>query len=423
MNELIKNPPNADEEVHLLDYIIVLAKYSRMIIYTSAIMSILTLGYLLTQPNQYTATATILPPQQNSTLSAHVLDSLGISSNPASAVGGFGRMSAILGLKSPGDLYVGMLKGLTISDRIIARFNLREVYEQKYIEGTRRQLAARTDIKAGKEGLITISATDESPQKAAEMANAFVEELDKLQQEMSINDARNQFAFLEKERVQASLNLTRAEEELRTFSESSSIVQIDTQAKGVIEYITQLRAAIDAKEVQIQVVRQSATPSNYDLIRLETELAGLKEKLRAAEINAEKKCEGDICITAGKMPNLGLEYFRLYREVKYQEALYQMFSKMVELARMDAARNTVVSTVHFVDRAKPPDLKSKPKRLLTSILVGIITFIIMVFVAFGREYWQKASQMESARLHELSSCLQPWRQKVNRILSFLRIKR
>ena len=129
--------------------------------------------------------------------------------------------------------------------------------------------------------------TDKDAQRAAEIANAFIEELDKLLQRLAHQEARERQTFLEKERVQAIHNLTKAEETLRTFSEKNSVLQIDTQTRGAIEYIARLRGEIDAKEVQIQVLRQQATPFNYDVVRLETESKGLKEKLRALRPNME----------------------------------------------------------------------------------------------------------------------------------------
>jgi uncharacterized protein involved in exopolysaccharide biosynthesis len=415
-----------EEEVHLLDYLIVLAKHSRMILFTSAAVSAFTLVVLFFTSNKYTATARLLPPQQNLTLSGQILDSLSVSSSPGAGGGGLGGMAASLfGLKSPGEVFVSILKGETIADRIIARFDLKEVFEAKYIEDARRRLAGMAAIKSGKDGLIVIEVTDKIPQRAADLANAYAEELDRLQQEMAVSDARNQLAFLEKERVQCSLNLTRAEEALRIFSEKSSVIQIDAQAKGMIEYIAQLRAAIDAKEIQLQVLRQQLTGSNYDLIRLETELKGLREKLKTAEIQTDQACIGDVCIATGKMPTLGLEYFRLYREVKYQEAMYQLFVKMAEIARLDAARNAMVNTIQFVDRAKPPERKSQPKRLLTTLLVGVVSFFILVLVAFAREYWQNAARSAdmALRLRELDQHIKPWRETIWRFLKFLRLKR
>ena len=233
--------------------------------------------------------------------------------------------------------------------------------------------------------------------RAADMANAFGEELDKLQQEIARSDANNQLAFLEQGKVpRPASNLTHAEEALRNFSEKSSVIQIDAQAKGMIEYIAQLRAAIDGKEVQIQVVRQSATPSNYDLIRLETELKGLRDKLRCMPKSRPIKIVWVMfALPPARCLTWGWNTSDLYREVKYQEVIYQLFSKMVEIARLDAARNAMVSTIQFVDKAQPPERKSKPKRLTTAILVGLVSFIIMVFVAFGREFWQNSTTIGS----------------------------
>lgn len=425
MDELNYQHAEASEELNLLDFLIILAKYSRMIIYTTLILSILTLGYLLTKPNQYTATATVMPPQQNMTLSSQILDTLGVAGNSAASTGSMG-IASLLGLKSPGDLYVGMLKGITISDRVIDRFNLREVYRQEILDEARRQLAGRSDIKTGKDGLISIGITDEDPKFAADMANAFVEELDRLLQEISVRDASNQLAFLDNERNQANLRLSKAEEALRTFSETKSVIQIDAQAKGMLEYIAQLRAAIDAKEVQLQVARKYATPSNYDLIRLETELKGLREKLRAAEGQAtDQDCIGDVCIAPGKVPSLGLEYFRLYREVKFQETVYQLFTKMAEIARIDAARNTVVNTIQVVDRAVPPQRKSKPHRAILTIIAGIVFGFLMIFVAFTREYYENAkkSPADSIRLQQLAIHLEPWTQKLFKLLRILHLKK
>ena len=187
--------------------------------------------------------------------------------------------------------------------------------------------------------MIAIEVTDKDPKRAAEMANAFAEELDKLLQGLAVQEAKSRLAFLEKERLQTNQNLTKAENALRTFSEQNSVIQIDTQTRGVLEYIARLRAEIDAKEVRVQVMRQQATPYNYDVVRLETEIKGLRDKLASAEKQYDQACAGDVCLTTAKVPALGLEYMRLYREVKFQDALYQLYTKMVELARLDMVKD------------------------------------------------------------------------------------
>lgn len=403
------NNTNPDgDKVFLLDYLIILAKDSRLIIIVSAAVTVMTYLYLFCTANIYTATARLLPPQQNLTMSAQLLDTLGSRVSPGS--GGGGGMSSLasnlLGLKSPGDLYVAMMTSNTVLDHLIERFNLREL-KTKSLEDTRKALSKRVKIHVGnKDNIIVISVTHTNPKLAAELANAFIEELDRLLQGLALQEAKGRLAFLEKERLQASQNLTKAEESLRLFSEKNSVLLIDTQTKGVIEYIARLRAEIDAKEVNIKVLRQQATPFNYDVVRMETEVKGLKEKLHNAEAQWEN-CVSNVCLPSNKTPGLGLEYIRLLRETKFQESLYQLFTRMVEIARMDMVRD--VAVVQVLDPAMPPERRAN-KRVFPSLLAGMITFCTMIFVAFGREYMHnlKYSEDDVHRLSILKDYLRPW---------------
>jgi tyrosine-protein kinase Etk/Wzc len=415
----------SDGEMNLLDYLIVLAKYGRLIVFVSAAITIITYLCLFLSPNLYTSTARILPPGQNMTLSAQVLNSLGGVGIPgASASQGIGGMAAgLLGLESPAELYVGIMTGDTILDRIIARFNLQKRYHQKYIQNARDLLARMVNISVGKkDNLISIAVTDTDPKRAAEMANAFIAELDKLLRNLTAQEARNRLAFLEKERVRVNHNLTQAENVLRNFSVQKGVIQINAQAKGILEYIANLRAQIDAREVQVEVLRKQATPYNYDVVRLETEIKGLKDKLVAAENRYDPNCVGDVCLPTSKVPALGLEYLRLYREVKFQEALYQLYNQLVEVARLDIARS--FPTIQVVDRALPPEQRSN-RRLLPAVLAGIVACLMMVLVAFGLEHWQNTLQSaeEEERKKQLMKYIQQWQLEGNRFLNFFKFKK
>ncbi len=402
--------PNSDNG-HLLDYLILLARQWRVLVYTGAAAAVLVYLILVLLPNTYRASARLLPPQQNLTLSAQLLENLGGSPVPGKGPGaGLGGMAAsFLGLKAPGDLYVSIMAGDTISDRIIKRFDLQKLFKVKYPEDARIDLRRAAQVKASREGIITVEVVDKDPKRAAAIANAYIEELEILLQEMAVTEAQRRLAFLEKEHNQANLNLAKAEETLRTFSEKNSVVQIDIQTRGALEYIANLRAMVDSKEVQIKVLRQQATPSNYDLIRLETELKGLREKLQAMETQYDPNCIGDVCLNTSKVPALGLEYIRLYRDVKFREALYQLYTKMVEIARLDLARD--VATIQVIDTARPPE-KRDNKRLIPALMAGMATFLLMVLVILGREQLSHMRQDErmARRLSSLADAL-PWTKK------------
>lgn len=405
------------QEVHLLDYLILLAENSRLIIYTTLAVGLITLVGVFLWPKKYTAVARLIPPQQNLTLSGQLLEGLGGTMVPGrvglGSLGGFAE--SLLGLKTPGDFFVGLLQSDTISDRIIERFNLRKEFRVKYIEEARTKLEKVAKIRATKYGLITVEVTHRRPATAAEMANAFLEELARLLREMADQEAAERLAFLERERREASLRLAKAEEELRQFSEKHSVMLPDAQTRGMLEYVAQLKAAIDYREVELQVFRQWATPYNYQVRQLEAELKALQDKLRQAE---EPLNGGDnasrVMIAMGKMPALGLEYLRLFREVKYQEGLYRVFAKLAEIARLDHTREALVLQV--VDRAKVPEKKSHPKRLLILVIVTSVTFVVMVVYVFVREHFRGPhSPAERDRLERLKAAWEPWRRDLNRL--------
>lgn len=404
------NNTSLDGGILLLDYLVILAKHSRTIIFTSGAVTVLTFLVLFILPNEYSATARLMPPQQNLTLSGQLMDSLGARVSPGANAGGggMGGMAAnLLGLKTAGDLYLSLLTSNTVLDHIIDRFQLMKHYQTRYREDARKALSRAAKVSLGlKDGIIVIAVTSTTPKLAAEVANGFIEEMDRLLQGLAVQEAQGRLAFLEKERLQASQNLSKAEESVRLFSEQNSVLQIDTQTKGAIEYIARLRAEVDAKEVSIAVLRQQATPFNYDVVRMETEVKGLKEKLHAAEAQREN-CVSDVCLPTSKAPSLALEYLRLFREAKFQESLYQLYTKLVEVARLDMVRD--VAIVQVLDPADPPEKRSN-RRLLPSLLAGIIACFMMVLVAFGREYLQNMNKRIEGRqrLSVLKGYLKPW---------------
>jgi len=330
--------------------------------------------------------------------------------------------ASYLGLKSAGDLYVAMMTSNTVFDHVIARFHLMKLYKTRFHEDARKALRNNTKITPGiKDGIIVIEVTSTNPKLAAEMANTFIEELDRLLQELALQEAKGRSTFLEKERLQASQNLTKAEESVRLFSEKNSVLQIDTQTKGAIEYVARLRAEIDTREVSLQVLRQQATPFNYDMVRVETEIKGLKEKLRNAESQLEN-CVSDVCLPTSKAPGLGLEYLRLFREAKFQESLYQLYTKLVEIARLDMVRD--VAVVQVLAQATPPEKRSNT-RGNTALVAGVLTGFMLVIYAFIKEHYENAqyNEEDQERLSLLATYLQPYKSIVSRIQKLIRFKR
>lgn len=382
MPELLENrmqqpmPVGDDDEIHLLDMLIVLMRHKKLVIGLPIATGLVAMAISLIMTPIFTSTVKIMPPQQQqgSGLAAAMLGQLG---GLAGAAGG------IAGLKNPNDLYVGMLKSRTIADNLIARFKLKERYKSVTMDDARKALDAATDIDNGKkDGLISISVNDEDPKFAAELANAYVDELTKLNQTIAVTDAAKRRLFFEKQLTDAKDRLADAEAALRKTQEKTGMIQPEGQVQAIISGIAQLKATISAKEVQLKAMRTFATAQNPDLLRAQEELHGLQAQLAKLEKNQPNQ-DGDFMVPTGKLPEVGVEYVRSLRNVKYYETLFEMLAKQYELAKIDEARESAV--IQVLDKAVPAARKSKPKRASITLLGLLGGAMLGVLAAFIRQ--------------------------------------
>lgn len=314
-------------------------------------------------PSRYTATAVIMPPQQAQSLSAALMGQL-------SSLTGLGGSAQLMGMKSPSDLYIGILEGRTIADAVIERFRMKEIYGKSSMMETRKALADHTSIGARKSGLIEIAVEDKDPKRAAAIANAFVEELQKQNGRLAVTDASQRRLFFERELEAQKSALAEAETALKAAQEKSGMIQPAGQAEAIIRAQAQARAELAGLEVQAQAMSTFATDENPQLKVLRREQAAVREQLRQLEGRAGGA--GSALISSGNLPTAGLEYMRRLREVKYHEALFELLAKQSEAARLDEAKSAPVLQV--VDSAVVPDRKSWPPRTLLSAAAAMAAF-------------------------------------------------
>jgi uncharacterized protein involved in exopolysaccharide biosynthesis len=368
-----------DDEINLMDLVLVLAKHNRFIIKLTASVAVLAVIYALLQPNIYTAKTVILPPQQGASTASMLLGQLG---------GLAGLAGGAAGIKSPNDLHIGMLKSRTLADKMIARFNLKQKFKAKTMEATRAALAGGTEIKTGKDGFITIEYSDEDPKFAASVANAYVEELDKLNNTLAVTEASRKRLFFETQLKMTRDNLAAAEVGFKQTQERTGLIQPEAQGQAIIMAASNLRAQVTAAEVKLQSMGSFATPQNPDYQKLQQTLTSLRAQLAKAERNGVQG-RGDIMVPTGKLPETGLEYIRKMRDLKYQETLFELLSKQFEIAKIDEAKEAAL--IQVVDKALVPEQKSKPKRSLIVILATLMAFFLSVLLAFVREASERAS--------------------------------
>ena len=368
-----------DDEINLMDLVLVIAKHNRFIIKLTAAVAVLAVIYALLQPNIYTAKTVILPPQQGQSTASMLLGQLG---------GLAGLAGGAAGIKSPNELHIGMLKSRTLADKMIARFKLQQKFKAKTMEATRASLAGGAEIKTGKDGFITIEFSSEDPKFAASMANAYVEELDKLNNTLAVTEASRKRLFFEKQLKETRDNLISAEIGLKQTQERTGLIQLEAQGQAIIAAASSLRAQVTAAEVKLQSMGSFATPQNPDYQKLQQNLTSLRAQLAKAERNGVQG-RGDIMVPTGKLPETGLEYLRKMRDLKYQETLFELLTKQFEIAKIDEAKEAAI--IQVVDKALVPEQKSKPKRSLIVILATLMAFFLSVLLAFVREASARAS--------------------------------
>jgi tyrosine-protein kinase Etk/Wzc len=308
----------------------------------------------LASPSAYTARTTLLPPAQNSSALAGMAASVGALLGPG-----------LPAFKAQEELVVGLLKTDSVADALIRRFNLHERYDDKTLQGTRRKLASNSRISADRRStLITVEVEDTEPAMAAQLSNAYAEELRRLMTRIAVTEAQQRRAYFERQIEKSKTDLAQAELAIKQAQDKSGVISLDAQTQGTIGAAAQLRAQLMAREVQIQSMRAYSGPDNPEFRRLRSEVASLRDQLA--------KVEGGVSDTppeARKGAAEALGSLRLFRELKYQEAMYSAMLQQLQLAKADEAREAPL--VQQVDTAVPPDRRSRPHRTL---LAGLCTF-------------------------------------------------
>lgn len=373
--------PRDEDEISLLDLAIVLAERKGTIVWTTAMFAAVSLLLALLLPKVYTATVVILPPQQNSSMATMLASQLTNLAPMASLAGG------ALGLKNPNDMYVSMLKSRTVEDAMVLdpHFGLMKEYHAKLLSDGRTAFENHTEIDgSGKDNLIRISVEDHDPQKAAEMANAYVREFQDLSKNIAFTEASQRRKFFEQQLEESKDKLADAEEALKNTQQQTGLIQLDSQARALIESAASLRAQIAVKEMEIQGMSSYAAGDNPQLTQARQELDSLQSQL--AKLGGNEDTANSLIVPKGKVPQAGLEYVRKLRDVKYYETIFDILARQFEIAKLDEAKEGAL--VQVVDPAIVPDRKSSPKRMLIVLIgtvAGLFIGILVALVKAGLE--------------------------------------
>ncbi|MGC2400473.1 MAG: Wzz/FepE/Etk N-terminal domain-containing protein [Acidobacteriaceae bacterium] len=371
-------------------------------------------------PRSYTSTTQLMPPDSQSNSSLAMMASMA-----AKSAGGLGSMAAdFLGVNSTGALFVGILRSDTAQVRLVDQFDLKKVYGKSFEQDARSSLDQRTLISEDrKSGIISISVTDRSSQRAAALARAYVDQLNSLIAELSISSAHRERVFLEERLKVAKHDLDQASNELAQFSSQNSSVDVQTMGKAALDAAGRVAGELIAAQSQLEGLRQIYSDNNSRIRSLEGRISELRKQLENLDgtgvtaglplpVPATGMPVSDVPVndlpvhdipandmpypSLRNLPWLGVKYADYYRRAKIQETVYQLLTEQYELAKIQEVKETPV--VKVLDQPKVAERKSSPPRMLITLLGTLVALGAALVWVVGEAGWQAGNPRDPLRI-------------------------
>ena len=339
-------------------------------------------------PRQYRSTTRIMPPDTPASGALAMVSALAGGGGGA----GLGMLAGnLLGIKSTGDLFIAVLQSRTAEDRLIDRFDLLRVYRVKLYKDARKTLEKNSEIAQDrKSGIISINVVDKDPRRAAEIANQYVAELDRLMAQLSTSSARRERVFLEERLKVVKQDLDRTSKEFSEFSSKNATLDIKEQGKAMVEAAAMLQGQLIAAESELRGFEQIYTPNNVRVKSLQARVAELKKQLdimggkEGGDSNAPAQ-DDTLYPSIRKLPLLGVKYGELLRQAKINEAVFETLTKEYEIAKVQEAKE--IPTVKVLDPADVPEKAAGPPRLIIMILGTLASAAFAIVLIVGKHHW------------------------------------
>jgi tyrosine-protein kinase Etk/Wzc len=361
----------------IIEFLSIVTKYRKFISRFVLGATIVTAVVTFFMPKWYNSTASVFPAEKADLFGLEGISSLAKNLSPA---------KALLGSNPEGDRYLAILKSGTVFGAVIREFRLDSVYDitSYKAEKTAKELASNTEFKIESEGNITISVYDKDPQRAADMANFFVEMLNRTNSELQVQNARGNRKFIEERYNKNLSDLARAEDSLRAFQKKYGIIAMPEQTTASIKAAAEISAQLALKEVEIGVLRRTQAKDNPSVVAAQFEVDELRNKLnQMGSTGASVGNSMRIFVPFSRVPDLGMEYLRRFRDVEIQYKILQFITPLYEQAKVEERRQT--PSVIVLDKASVAERKAKPKVTLWTLIAFVGSLLISILVVFLME--------------------------------------
>ncbi|WP_353062192.1 GNVR domain-containing protein [Tunturibacter psychrotolerans] len=339
-----------------------------------------------------------MPPEQGGNGAAMLAALVGKSS----ASGLAGLAGSLIGAKNNSALFVALLHSGTISGHLIDKFDLQRVYHKRYRDSTAKRLAHLTKITEDpKNGVITIVVTDEDRNRAKELAQAYLDELNGLVARVNTSSAHREREFIEQRLSTVQAELQRAQLELSDFSSKNTTIDLKEQTKATVDAGAKLEGQLIAGESELSSLRQIYGDQNVRVRAAEARDAILRRELQRANEQSSQGAEGENLDVAHPypalrdLPRLGVHWANLYRTVRIHETVFDLLSEEYETARIDEAKS--IPTVGIIDFPSLPERKSGPHRLLIALTATVLSIILTAIYLLAKQFWEELDAFDPRR--------------------------
>src|SRR5580698_8274265 len=352
-------------------------------------------------PNQYESSISIMPPDAMNGGGEMLAALAGKASPELAAMAG-----GLLGMRGSGALFVDLFRSRSVQDNVVDKLDLQKIYHSRYKQDARKRLDSRTDVNEDrKSGVISLTVTDQSPQRAHDIAEAYVAELNHLVSQVSTSSARRERVFIEQRLTAVKSDLEEAEKQFGAFASKNSALDIKEQTKAMVESAGVLQGQLIASESELQSLEQIYTNNNVRVRSLQARVDELKRQLQKLEgTDASLVLNGisdasradEMYPPIRKLPLLGVEWADLYRRMKIQETVYELLNQQYELARIQEAKE--IPAVNVVDPANVPERKSSPHRLVIILALTLLSMAGAASWMVGSARWERVDPEDPGKL-------------------------
>lgn len=382
----------------------------RLLLRTVAVGLLIGIPVVFLIPKQYESTARIMPPE-NSSSGAAVLAAL--AGHGTSDFGGLGGLAAnLLGVRTTGPLFVDLLRSGSVSDDLIQKFQLQQVYNKRYRVDAAKKLARRTSVVEDKKsGVISITVEDSDPRRARDMAQAYLDELNLLVNRTNTSSARIERVFIEHRLRGAEGELEEAQKALSDFSSTHATIDLKEQTRATVDAAAKLQAQLIVEQTELDSLKQIYGDENVRVRAAHARVAELNAQLKEIGGTSEP-LEADPAVSPKdspaldrigmeypslrQIPRLAVPYADIYRRVKVQESVYELLTQQYELARIQEAKD--VPVVRVIDAPGIPEKKSFPPRIIFALLLAGLVVIAAAMQILMRERWNDLSAEDPRRV-------------------------